>query len=164
MRKYYSIIFCLALIILMASCSNSKKTSEVNEHGLPIYEFNNEDSLAVRQLAEEYIGRFSSKNFNAAADMLYTVKNDSVKPLTDEQRKGYINAMQHIPVFGCAVKEQILRSDKDNQIRIALLMAESGDLETERGTVNFFLNPVYIDGQWYLTLLDNYAEGVGLYH
>jgi len=147
----------------MFSCGNNKKTSQYNEKGLPIYEFNNDDSTAVRQLAEEYVSRFSSKNFEAAADMLYTVHNDSVKPLTAEQRKGFIHAMQQLPLHGCAIKEQVLRSDKDNQVRIAMLMTENGDLEQERGTVNFFLNPVFIDGNWYLTLLDKYAEGVGLY-
>ena len=41
---------------------------------------------------------------------------------------------------------------------------ESGNSETGEGTTNLFLNPVQKDGQWYLTLLDTHAEGVGVYH
>ena len=165
MGKNLLIFCCLILAVMLTGCSNNKKkTEQFDERGLPIFSFDNEDSIAVRKLGDEYVARFSSKNFDAAADMLYTVRNDSVRPLSDSSRAGFVEAMKHIPMQGCAIKEQTLRSDKDNQMRIAILMTPNGDLETERGTVNFFLNPVYIDGQWYLTLLDSYAEGVGLYH
>jgi hypothetical protein len=66
--------------------------------------------------------------------------------------------------YGCAQKELELYSDRDNQLRIALKIVESGNLETGEGTTNMFLNPVQKDGQWYLTLLDTHAEGVGVYH
>lgn len=164
MRLKYITLCLTALVLALTGCKSDKKTGEVNEKGLPVFEFNNEDSVAVRQLADEYVQRFQSKDFEACADMLYTVKNDSVHPLTKEQRQGYVNAMQHLPFQGIAVKEQKLLSDKDNEVRIALLMSPDGDLETERGTVNFVLNPVYIGEKWYLTLRDEYAEGVGLYH
>ena len=159
MKRYFTFV-----ILLLASCRNGKTTGEVNENGLPIYEFNDKDSVAVRALADDYVNRFKAQNYEAAADMLYTVRNDSVFPLSDDQRNGYLQAMKVMPFRDCAIKEQILRSDKDNQIRIAMLLSEDGSLDEEKGTVNFFLNPVYIDGQWYLTLLDRYAEGVGLYH
>lgn len=164
MKRYFTFLGFLLVILLLASCRNGKTTGEVNEKGLPIYEFNDKDSVAVRALADDYVNRFKAQNYEAAADMLYTVRNDSVFPLTDDQRNGYLQAMKMMPFRDCAIKEQILRSDKDNQIRIAMLLSEDGSLDEEKGTVNFFLNPVYIDGQWYLTLLDRYAEGVGLYH
>jgi hypothetical protein len=164
MKRYFTFLGFLLVILLLASCRNGKTTGEVNENGLPIYEFNDKDSVAVRALADDYVNRFKAQNYEAAADMLYTVRNDSVFPLSDDQRNGYLQAMKVMPFRDCAIKEQILRSDKDNQIRIAMLLSEDGSLDEEKGTVNFFLNPVYIDGQWYLTLLDRYAEGVGLYH
>lgn len=164
MKRYFTFLGFLLVILLLASCRNGKTTGEVNENGLPIYEFNDKDSVAVRALADDYVNRFKAQNYEAAADMLYTVRNDSVFPLTGDQRNGYLQAMKMMPFRDCAIKEQILRSDKDNEIRIAMLLSEDGSLDEEKGTVNFFLNPVYIDGQWYLTLLDRYAEGVGLYH
>ena len=61
------------------------------------------------------------------------------------------------------IKQKLL-SDKDNEVRIALLVSPDGDLDSDQGTISFVLNPVYIGEKWYLTLRDQYAEGVGLYH
>ena len=72
--------------------------------------------------------------------------------------------MLNIGKYGCEQKELELYSDRDNQLRIALKIVESGNFETGEGTTNLFLNPVQKDGQWYLTLLDTHAEGVGVYH
>lgn len=153
-----------ALMLSLTSCKSDKKTGQLNEKGLPVYVFDNEDSVAVRALADEYVQYFKSKDFEACADMLYTVKHDSVHPLTAEQRKGYTTAMGMLPFRDLAIKEQKLLSDKDNEVRIALLMSPDGDLENDKGTISFVLNPVYIGEKWYLTLRDQYAEGVGLYH
>jgi len=164
MKRIFSYIGLVAVVLLtLVSCNQGKQTGEVNEKGLPVFEFNDEDSVAIRALADDYVNRFKAQNYEAAADLLYTVRNDSVFPLDDEQRKGYVQAMKMMPFRDCAIKEQVLRSDKDNQIRIAMLLDENGSLEKEQGTVNFFLNPVFVDGKWYLTLLNRYAEGVGLY-
>ncbi len=163
MKRFLSILGFFAVLCFLTACNQSKKTSEVNEQGLPIYEFNNEDSVTVRTLADTYVQHFKAKDFEACADMLYTVHNDSVFPLSKEMRQGFVNAMKVMPIRDLAIKSQTLRSDKDNEVRIALLMSPDGDLETEKGTINYKLNPVFIDEQWYLTIRDKYAEGVGLY-
>jgi hypothetical protein len=151
------------MVAMVCSCSN-KKEAQVNENGLPVFEFTEQDSVAIRELANDYMTRFQSQDYESAAQLLYTVHNDSIFPLTDEQRQGYLNAMAALPITGSALKELNLYSDRDNQIRIALLIGEGGDLEAEKGTINFFLNPVEVDGKWYRTLMSEYAEGVGLYH
>ena len=164
MKRINLFLGCMAFLLLLPGCKSDKKTGELNEKGLPVYEFSNEDSIAVRALADEYVQYFKSKDFETCANMLYTVKDVSVHPLTAEQRKGYAAAMSALPFRDLAIKEQKLLSDKDNEVRISLLMSPDGDLEQDKGTISFVLNPVYIDEKWYLTLRDEYAEGVGLYH
>ena len=110
------------------------------------------------------MSRFNAGNFESAADLLFTVHNDSIHPLTDEQRMGYITAMQALPRFGCVLRELALYSDRDNELRLAIKMDPNADADHDKGTINFFLNPILVDGKWYLTLLSEYAEGVGLYH
>lgn len=131
---------------------------------LPVFEFNHQDSATVRALADQYVAFYKEGNLDAAADMLYTVHGDSIMPLTDEQREGFKTALSVLPNFGCEIKDVEMLSDRDNRVRILLKVAEDGDFETEKGTINFFLNPILVEGQWYLSLLDKYAEGVGLYH
>lgn len=148
----------------MFSCTEKKTSAVTTENGLPVFEFSSQDSTAIMALAADYMTVFNIKDFETASNMLYTVHNDSIFPLTDIQRGGYIEAMKHLPIYGAAVKEMKLYSDRDNELRIAVQIAADGNLETEVGTINFVLNPVEVEGKWYLTLRDEYAEGVGVYH
>jgi len=107
------------------------------------------------------VARFNGGDFNQVADMLYFVRNDSVFPITDAQRQGFIEVMSQIGRLGCQLKDMRLNTFKDNKVRIAVLMNERGNLDDEKGTISLYLNPVKIDNQWYLTLYDKYAEGVG---
>lgn len=160
MRTKFILIISVAVALFTVSCKDKQPTNnDPNQPFVVIYE--QEDSLAISNLTNEYVTRFNSGDFNQAADMLYFVRNDSVFPLTQDQREGYIQAMNHIGRFGCQLKDMELNTFKDNKVRIAVLLNENGSLDEERGTVNFFLNPVKVENQWYLTLYDRYAEGVG---
>ena len=158
--------FCLLLstFLLLCSCTENKKVENVTENGLPVFEFNSQDSLEVRQLVDQYVSFFSQNDYDSMADMLYVVHMDSVIPLSGNDREGFMKAISILPNFGCEVKDIELVSDHDNRVRIALKVTEDGDLAKEKGTINFFLNPVLSDGKWYLSLLDENAVGVGLYH
>lgn len=136
----------------------------MNAMGLPIFEFDNQDSLAIESLADSYLSLVNSGDFESAANMLYMVQNDSVLPLDSIHRAGYLNTMQTLPNFGFTKMQLELNSNRDNRLRIAMKIAEDGNPETGTGVINFFLNPIEHDGVWRLTLLDKYAEGVGLYH
>lgn len=164
MRTVKYLLIAFLALPLVFSCTDKKPTSEVDENGLPVFEFSNQDSTNIMSLANDYMTFFGQQNYEAASDMLYIVRNDSIFPLDNEQRNGFVQAMKVLPVYGTALKELKLYSDRDNELRIAVQVSEDGNLETEKGTINFMLNPVQVEGRWYLTLRDKYAEGVGLYH
>lgn len=150
----------IAASLLMVICCKDKKTNDdPNKPYVVIYE--QEDSLAIIQLANEYVTRFNGGDFNKVCDMLYTVRNDSVFPYTAEQREGFVEAMSKIGTQGCQLKDMQLNTFKDNRVRVAVLLNPEGNLDKEEGTIDLYLNPVKIDNQWYLTLYDKYAEGVG---
>lgn len=158
------IIFGCAFVLALCACNNKKTTVNENGFELPVFEFNEKDSAEVRTLTDDYVARFNAGELERAADMLYVVVDSAITPLSAEQRAGFLKAMTALPKYGCQVKEMELLSNRDNRVRIAMKIIEQGDFETGKGTINFFLNPVLVDGKWYLTLLDNYAEGVGMYH
>ena len=164
MKSKLFLFLTLLSLLFVTACKDTKPTAEVTDTGLPVFEFTSGDSTEIMQLANDYMARFSAKDFRGASDMLYTVHDNTIVPLTDDQRNGYEQAMNALPIFASAVKELKLFSDRDNELRIAVQVAEDGDLESEMGTINFVLNPVEVEGKWYLTLRDEYAEGVGLYH
>ena len=156
MKKLLLLIPTIILLALVAC--NKKKTTEPEVIGLPVFTFASEDTAAVQSLANQFVDYFRAGNINAAADMLYIVRNDSVIALPEDQKANFKQALSSLPIYDCAIKEMNLYSN------LALLIAEEGNIEREEGTINFFLNPVLQEGNWYLTLLSEYAEGVGLYH
>ncbi len=160
---YFFLFFC-SFAIISCQCSREKPVQQPVDDILPVFVFNNQDSLDINELAVAYVNFVNSSDYEAAADLLYFVRNDSVLPISNEQRQGYLVAMRSLPILGCAQKELELYSDRDNKLRISLLINENGNLAEDKGTINFFLNPVKNEDKWYLTLLDKHAEGVGLYH
>lgn len=161
--KHYLLI--VAELLLVASCQEKLRQEQVTvEDTLPVFNFDNADSTEVQRLAGEFLTLINNHDFATAATMLRSVHNDSIFDLTDVQRQGFLSAMTTFASYGAELREIEMLSDRDNRIRFAIKMVEDGDFETGRGTTNFYLNPVLQDGKWYLTIMDQYAEGVGLYH
>lgn len=150
-------------ILLLASCKGKTERVEIVEDFNRV-EFSSDDSLEVRSLAEHYVQLYNEGNYDAAANMLNVVHNDSIHPLEAEERESYKRAMTALPHIEAKLADIKFYNELDNLIRIAVKMTEAGDFDTGRGTINFFLNPVKRDGTWYLTLADKYAEGVGHDH
>ncbi len=163
MRHSYSYFLLLITLFLLASC-HEKKVAEAPDLSLPVFEFSNEDSLAISNLADQYMAYFKEGDYEGAIHLLNIVRNDSILPLPAEQAEGFKKAMSLLPIVDCSLKDLVLYSNRDNELRIALQISEDGDMQTGKGCINFFLNPVEKDGRWFLTLRDEYAEGVGLYH
>lgn len=165
MKKYLSLAF--VGLMLLASCNDSKKkyTGPQNEYLRPVtLDLTEKDTVQVRQLVDSYVQAFANNDFEAASQMLYRVQNDSVLPLSDKERKDFVNAMKNFTVYGCELSEFTIRTEKNNEMKLKVQIIEDGDLATGKGVTHFSLNPVLKDGQWYLTVLDKDAEGVEDYY
>ena len=164
-KSLFPFALAFSLLLLAPSCSDKKQQPALSpDDMMPTFVFDNQDSLAIQALADDFLARVNANDFESAADLLYTVHNDSVSVLTAQERAGYINAMKAMPQFGFVQQELLLFSDRDNELRLAVKLSEDADVSKKQGIIRFVLNPVEVDGQWYLTLRDEYAEGVGDYH
>ena len=92
--------------------------------------------------------------------MLYFVRSDSIFPITENDRKGLTALYSSMPILECKATTLILRSELNNEARIVVKLKEDGDIDRQIGTTTISLNPVLIEGKWYLTLLDKSAQGV----
>ena len=81
-------------------------------------------------------------------------------PLEAKEANGFKSAFSKLHIYGVKKKGFLLRSAKNNDITILLQIVPSGDLDKEIGVTAQHINPVFKEGQWYLTLLDLNAEGV----
>lgn len=152
----------LCMAVTFVGCKSDKKKDPLRSEYLrpASIEYSGKDSSEIKALVDNYVENFKNKNFQATASMLYRLRNDSILPLSEQDKQKYIDAYSQMPIYDCAVKGIILRSDKNNEVQVSVQISPNGSIDEEKGVTTFCLNPVLKDGKWYLTLLDEYADGV----
>ncbi len=166
MRNKIAIISILA-VTMLSSCSEKKKPQLHNEYLRPAsIEYTKEDTSKINELVDSYLNYYKNNDLEAASRLLYKLNNDTIRPLSEKERKGYVKALSQFKVYDAQATGFVLRSDKNNEMTITLQIIPSpqGSIEKGTGVMQFALNPVLKDGQWYLTLKDKNAEGVENYY
>ena len=155
------LLLAVVLVSSCSSCSDNKKKSNTNSY-LPESELKTdaEDTLAINELLDHYMGLLAENRVEDAVNMLNRVKDGEVVPLDPKEANGFKSAFSKLHIYGVKKKGFLLRSAKNNDITILLQIIPSGDIEKEIGVTAQHINPVFKEGQWYLTLLDPKAEGV----
>ena len=150
------------MTVTFVGCKSDKKKDPLRSEYLrpASIDYSGKDSSEIKALVDNYVENFKNKNFQATASMLYRLRNDSILPLSEQDKQKYIDAYSQMPIYDCAVKGIILRSDKNNEVQVSVQISPNGSIDEEKGVTTFCLNPVLKDGKWYLTLLDEYADGV----
>ena len=146
---------------MLAACSDSKKKSGEQPFVRPAtMVFTENDTTEINQMVSTFVEYVNNGKISDASAMLYTVKYDRAEELTLEKRQQFESFFTTIPYKKCEVKSFHLGGAKDNKVQLALLMTPDADIQTGKGTIRLVLNPVNIDGNWYLTLRDEDAEGI----
>lgn len=155
------LLLAVVLVSSCSSCSDNKKKTNTNPY-LPESELKTdaEDTLAINELLDHYMGLLAENRVEDAVNMLNRVKDGEVVPLEAKEANGFKSAFSKLHIYGVKKKGFLLRSAKNNDITILLQIVPSGDLDKEIGVTAQHINPVFKEGQWYLTLLDLNAEGV----
>lgn len=162
MNKFISLAF--VCLLLLVSCGQKKDKNEGysrSKYLRPVtLDLTEHDTLQITELVKEYMASYSKNDFETASRMLYYVHNDSVSLLPEKKRKEFVRAMQNFTVYDCKVSSFIIRDEKDNEVQLAVQIMKDGNLDKGEGITHFSLNPVLKDNTWYLTVLDENAEGV----
>lgn len=164
--KLSSIILSFCCAALLLSCGDKAQKKEPNTHKALDYirpasmVYSHNDTAEIRSLIQEYIENFKQRDFAACADMLYTVEKGEVIPLSADEKKKYVKGMSSLPVYDMRESSFVLQSDVNNRVELTVQIIQNGDMYKKIGTTSQFLNPVYKENRWFLTLLDQYAEGV----
>jgi len=161
MKQVIPVLFA-AVVVMLAACSGSKKKSSDE---LPVTRpatmvFTENDTTEINQMVNTFVEYINSGKISDASAMLYTVQYDRVEEMTLEERQKFEGFFTTIPYKSCEVKSFHLGGAKDNKVQLALLMTPDANLETGRGIIKLVLNPVNVEGKWYLTLRDEDAEGI----
>ena len=165
MKKNLSLAFVCLLLLVACGGDKKKESGPQNPYLRPVtLDLDEKDTIEIRQLVDTYVQAFANNDFETASQMLYKMENDSVKPLSENERTDFVKAMKNFTVYGCELSEFTIRSEKNNEMKLKVQIIESGDLAKNIGVTHFSLNPVLKDGTWYLTVRDDRAEGVENYY
>lgn len=115
--------------------------------------------MQINKLVTDFIDLMNKKQIEAAASMLYIVKDGEPVPFTDAQRESFITTYTLIPVKSCKLLDYKLINEYNNQAKVQVEI----DLPSPNNKPmlsKIYLNPIMVDDVWYLTTLDPEAEGV----
>lgn len=156
--KLRFILFVLVLGFTFLSCRNNQdKNSYIPPAAM---EYSGQDTSEVMALVNKYIECLNTQDYDGMVDMLYLFKDNRIHAYEGTQRDSVKHGLQQIPVYAAKLHSFKLRSNVNNEVGILIQLLEDGDLDNEVGVSKLYLNPVIIDGKWYLTLLDLNADGV----
>lgn len=166
MKLRYFIYLTLLNLLFTACNSNSNKSEESKVPILRPAEMitTHQDSVEVMEMVNQFMTIFKSGDLQSASTMLYTVKNDSVHPYTKEKQQEFINALSTFKVYDYELNALSFDSEKNNKVGVKIQIVPDGDIKADKGVMSFVLNPVKINNQWHLTLMDLSAEGVRRYY
>ena len=169
MRKVSFLMLVSLIALLFASCGNKKPKDFKREYVDPrmVYgmDRSEKDTTELIQLTTSYLESLKKQNYDEALSQLYDFnqKDSTIIPLTNELKAELIANFKAFPVVDYKIKEVLLYSDVDTEVRydIVLFKKEKGD--DTPNTIQGVVNPRRVKGRWCLTISnksreDNYKE------
>lgn len=153
MKKYYFLIFCFSLTVIFSSCRKEKsRVMQVEEfrEGLT-----KEDTTQMLKISNDCMELLKAKKYNEAMASLYLYdeENKSLLPLTDEAKKHLERRFKMFPVLEYKLMYYSFLLEGVNDVKYSIKFAEEPNPEQNgEAKTAFMLNPVKVDGTWYLTV------------
>jgi len=155
-----SLFFVFSIIAILCGCSNKKRSYTDSYVRPPSMVFSKEDTTQINQLANSFVEYINKGDISSASASLYYLDKGSVVELPLKKRQQFEEMLANIPFSGCQLKSFHLEGAKDNKIGVAIKITPDADVANNKGIITLVLNPVQVEGKWYLTLRDEYAEGI----
>ncbi len=159
MKKF--LFFMTAILVftgMLTSCKD-KKAPEVQKK-VKQSMFTKADTTRVFELVEQFTNCLQNNDIKSAIEMLVYLDQDSIKPLSKANIQRQINALSFIAGKTYQLDRIVMNDNKRNEAKIDVVLFEKKEGDRRPNTTSFYLRPVYIDGQWYLTTRDNVTNTV----
>ena len=158
------IILFLAAALLVGTALTSCKDKKAPADTKPVETsmFTKEDTTKVMDLVNQFTVCLQNGDIKGAIDMLVMLDGDSIKPIDAANLQRQANSLRFIAGMpGYELDRIVMQDEKRNEAKIDIVLFEKKDENDKRpNTTSFYLRPVYIGGQWYLTTRDNITSTV----
>lgn len=158
--KLATLGFFLAFgLLLFCSCKGGKSSDDVQQQRMIVTE---EDTASVAKMAVEFMEKLKAKDLDSALGMLYylespgdSVNAPSIVPLSEEQAAEQRFVFERFPVLSYRIDNIVFNTETDCQVKTTFEFTKSAEGQTEGQTTSLYLQPMRIEGRWYLTVRDS---------
>lgn len=154
---------CLALIVAvcLAGCSGNENNTKVRAKG-PNMTLVQRDTTEVYQLTKSFLELLKTKEIDKAVSMLYFLDADrEVVPLPDSLVERQKSVFRMFPVLSYKIESIIFNTETDSQVKYTVEFFKKQPGDTRPNTTSFFIKPMRVNGQWFLTMFDSNTNNGG---
>lgn len=145
--------YILLMICFLYSCGQQETKKRMKTYGDSEREFvatlTEEDTLEVLALGKECMDSLKNGNIHSALEKLYMLKGHWVMPLDDANQEMLESHFQCFPVIDYNLDYWAFSTQGCNDLKYRIAF-EKADASGYAPMISFALNPVKIDGHWFL--------------
>lgn len=162
MKKLFLILFSLSLICSCHHYSGSRgDKTQIDAEKEFRESLSSEDTSAVIALSEQFMQSLWNSRVTDAVDMIYVLYNDVVYKKSAAYTSELIQRFKMFPVLSYKMLYYNFSTEGNNDISYSYTFDKPQD-GSEPSSIKLMLNPVYVDGYWFLTLKDGYQSSLDL--
>lgn len=153
--RYFCFVFVLSLVFVGCSDKSKKKEAHEEIQG-PMMTLEKRDTTEVYDMTKNFLELLKSNNIDKAVSMLYYLTPDkNVIPLPDSLAERQKAIFKRFPVLSYKIDSIIFYTETDSQVKYTIEFFKKQPGDPRPNTTSFFIKPMRIQGQWYITMFDS---------
>ena len=158
--KKFVLFLAAALVVGTALTGCKDKKAPADTKPVETSMFTKEDTTRIHELIDQFTMRLKNRDIKGAVEMLVFLDGDSVISQTPANLQRQAVTLSFIAGKpGYELERVILNNTTNNEAKINVVLFVKKDENDKRpNTTAFYVRPIFINGQWYLTPRDNITE------
>ena len=157
MKKIFILLAAFAVLVSCKSGhrysgSNGEKTQKDAEAEF-VSSLSKSDEEAVLALADDFMGKMQAGQVDEALDMIHVLHNNVVYKKSAEYTEHLKQRFTQFPVRSFKREYHSFSTEGNNDISYTYVFVPATETDAAE-TMKLMLNPVYVNGNWYLTFKD----------
>jgi hypothetical protein len=161
------VLVLLAAFAVLVSCSRPKYSGSRGEKTQKdaeaefVASLSKSDEEALLALADDCMSKFQAGRVDEALDMIYVLYNNVVYKKSASYTAELLQRFKMFPVLSFERLYHSFSTEGNNDISYSYVFAPASSGQSAQ-TMKLMFNPVYVDGQWYLTFKDGSQSSLDL--
>ena len=158
MRKYFFLMAVAGLYALSSCMGDKPKETQSIEEAMdskPRFELTARDSSEVLLLTSTFLGHLKNERYDSAVAMLRVFDGDSLVVVSGERATTQKALFKRFHGIRYQLTSMQFFAETNNLVNYTVTLFDNEEGEKHANTVRGALNPVRVDGHWYLVAVDS---------